>query len=374
MAAKNLAIIFGGKSPEHDVSIVSFFQIWPHIDSRRYRRFPIYLDFDNQAYLAPFPDQKNFRHFIDKTLERHRQVRFVRGGLEIKRLLGWKKVLLDSALLLLHGSYGEDGRLQGFLDFLDIPYTGSGVLGSALGMDKVAMKDIFIRLGLPVTPYLWFWFDEFRRQPKVILAKIKKELTGPIFVKPANAGSSIGITRVIKKKDLTTAIRRAARFDKKILVEQEIKNAVDINCAIMGGFQPLVSACEQPLSDDKFFSFHEKYLKGGKKKGLVNVSRIVPAPLPPKTTQRIQEMSKLIFRELDCWGVARMDFLYQERTGKVYPNEINTIPGSLAFYLWEAAGIKPRQLVNRLLHLARQRYQQQQRLHYSFASPLLDQK
>ncbi|MCD6225518.1 D-alanine--D-alanine ligase [bacterium] len=374
MARMNLAVVFGAKSPEHDVSIVTTLQAWPWINKDKYYPYLIYLDPQNQAYLCPSPEKYQPRVLIKKTLERNIRVEFIHGGFLMKKGVLRKKVPLDCALLILHGSYGEDGRIQGMLDFLEIPYTGSGVLGSALGMDKVAMKDIFVKLGLPVTPYLWFWYQEFKKDPARIKKLVKKKLKYPLYVKPANAGSSIGITRIKTEKKLAEAIKKAARYDYKILLEQEIERAVDINCAVMGGWDPIVSPCEQPITTNRFFSFQEKYLKGGKKKGLVNVNRIIPAPIPDKVTVQIQEMAKLIFKELGCWGMARMDFLYQEKTKTAYPNEINTIPGSLAFYLWEAGGIKPSQLIDKMVKLALERSREIAKLDYSFQSPLLDQK
>lgn len=370
----NLAIIFGAKSCEHEVSIVTAFQAWDWINPQKYHRFLIYIDDNNQTYLCPSFSKKDYRHFIKKTLQKKHLVNFVKKGMIIRRGFFKKKVNIDAALLLMHGSYGEDGRIQGMLDFLEIPYTGSGVLGSSLGMDKVVMKDIFVKMGLRVTPYEWFWDDEFKNNPQKITTTIEKNLQYPLFVKPANGGSSVGVSKVKNRRQLEKAIKTASKFDHKILVEQSVEKAVDINCALMGGYQPTVSVCEQPLSEDQFLSFREKYLKGGKTKGMAGLSRIVPAPISSKATREIQEIAKLIFRELGCWGMARMDFLYQEKTGKIYPNEINTIPGSLSFYLWQASGIKPPQLIDKMVELALQKEKETNRLSYTFKSKILDQK
>lgn len=370
----NLAIIFGARSPEHEVSIVTTFQVWEWIKPEKYNRFLIYIDHQNQAYLCPRLGKVDYRSFIKKTIERGQKVEFARGGILVKGAFFKRLIPIDVALLVMHGHFGEDGRIQGMLDFLGIPFTGSGVLGSALGMDKVVMKDVFIKMGLKVTPYEWFWSQEFESNPKKIIAKLERKLNYPLFVKPANAGSSVGITCVKKRNDLSVAIKKASLFDFKILVEQGVKNAVDINCAVMGGCKPIVSVCEQPISDEDFLSFKEKYLKGGKTKGMAGLSRIVPAPIPAKVAREIQETTKMIFRELNCWGMARMDFLYQKRTGRVYPNEINTIPGSLAFYLWQASGIKPRQLIDKMIKLAVDRKKMIETLTYKHQSPILDQE
>lgn len=286
-------------------------------------------------------------------MEQNRRVDFVKGGIEIKGgILLKKRVNIDAALLTMHGLYGEDGKIQGMLDFFDIPYTGSGVLGSALGMDKVLMKEIFEKLGLKVVKYFWFYDVEYKKDKSSVFKRVDKELGYPVFVKPANCGSSVGIRKVKSRKMLDEAIKQAAKFDHKILIEEGISGAKDINCSILGGYDPQTSVCEEVLTDEEFLSFEEKYLKGGKTKGMLGLSRIVPAPIPDKATKEIQKQAKMVFKELGCWGVARMDFLYQPKSRAIYPNEINTIPGSLAFYLWKASGLEPSSLIDKLVNLA----------------------
>lgn len=372
----NLAVVFGARSSEHDVSIVSAFQAIDWINSEKYRPFFIYLDQDNRALLCPRPQKEkiDYQPFITKTLNRNQHLKFTKKGIELQKFPLNKTIKLDAALLIMHGPYGEDGRIQGLLDFYDIPYTGCGVLGNALAMDKVISKAIFTKMSLPTAPYLWFWKSEFDNNTDSILEKIQQELDYPLFVKPAKAGSSVGISKVAKKGQLKETIAKAARFDQKILIEQSLEKAVDINCAVMGGLKPTPSVCEQPITEEKFLSFEEKYLKGGKSKGMAGLSRIVPAPIPEEASQKIQKTAVKIFREFNCWGMVRIDFLYQEDKQKIYPNEINAIPGSLAFYLWEASGIEPEKLIDRLVELARQRSARINSLSYSFTSPLLDQK
>lgn len=371
---KNLAVIFGTNSAEHEVSIVSTFQAWEWIDPSKYNRFLIYIDRQNQAHLCPNLKKEDYQHFIKKVLQSNKPVQFVKEGMLVGKGIGKKKVKIDVALLVMHGAFGEDGKIQGMFDYLDIAYTGSGVLGSVLGIDKVAMKNVLTKLNLLTAPYVWFYDLEYRKNPRRINSLIKKELKLPYFVKPATSGSSIGISKVVNQKSLKKAIEKASRFDHKILVEEGMKNAVDINCAVMGGYEPVVSVCEQPLTEKEFLSFHEKYLKGGKTKGMAGLSRIVPAPIPDKVARNIQAISKTIFKELGCWGMARIDYLYQKKTQQVFPNEINTIPGSLAFYLWQASGIKPPQLIDKMVQLALEKEKEFKRLDYSFKSKILDQK
>lgn len=370
----NLGIVFGGKSPEHEVSIVTAFQAWPWIDNQKYKTFLIYLDQQNQAFLCPSIKKQNPQQFIEKVLKGKQTVDFIKKGIKVKQGFFSKKIPVNIVLLLTHGGSGENGELQGLLDFYEIPYTGSSVLGSALGMDKVIMKDIFTKIGLQVVPYLWFIKDEFKKNSQRIISQIEKKIKYPIFVKPANSGSSIGISYAKNRKELIKAINLASEFDHKILVEKSLEDAPDINCAVMGGWEPITSVCEQPLIEDQFLSFREKYLKGGKTKGMAGLSRIVPAPIPDKTSKEIQEIAKIIFKELGGWGMARIDFLYQKKTGQVYPNEMNTIPGSLAFYLWQASGLKPQQLIDKLIALALERKNNLQKIKHSFESRILNQK
>jgi len=370
----NLAIIFGGKSPEHEVSIVTAFQVSNWINRQKYQCYFIYLDRENTPFLCPALFHKDPYNIITKVINKNNLVRFVKGAIEINQGLIKKKIDLDSALLLTHGGTGENGELQGTLDFFNIPYTGSNVLGSALGMDKVLTKDLLIRMGFNTAPYYWFNISDFNNNQSEIINRLESEIKYPAFVKPASSGSSIGISKVTNRKDLIKAINLASSFDNKILVEKSIENAIDINCAVIGENSLLASVCEQPIFEDNFLSFKEKYLKGGKTKGMAGLSRIIPAPIPQKISDEIRENSKIIFKKIVGSGMARIDFLYQKKTGKIYPNEINTIPGSLAYYLWEASGIKPQQLIERLVELAQERKNQKKNLKFSFESKILDQK
>jgi D-alanine-D-alanine ligase len=373
MAKLNLAIIFGAKSTEHEVSIVTAFQASDWIDLAKYNRYLIYINENNQAFLCS-PPQKDPQKFIENAVRAANSADFTPGGISVGRGLMKKKINLDVALLTMHGAFGEDGKIQGMLDFYGIPYTGSGVLGSALKMDKVVQKDIFAKMGLPLIPYLWFFDNEYRKDPQKIKELIKKSLKYPLFVKPANGGSSIGIVKIDKESRLDKAVEEVSCYDHKILIEQSVEGAVDINCAVMGGYDSEVTVCEQPLTEDKFLSFKEKYLKGGKMKGMASLSRIIPAPIPDEITKQAREMAKNIFRELNCWGMARMDFLYQAKMKKIYPGEINTIPGALAVYLWEASGVKSAELIDRLVELALLKNKEARRLNYTYRSDILNQK
>jgi len=373
MEKKNICLIFGGKSAEHEVSIVTGLQASGWVDPAKYNLWLVYLNDQNKAYLCS-SSNGNYRQAIETALLKKQYVQFSFGGIIIKNGFFNKYVSIDCALLATHGGSGENGVLQGMLEFFDIAYTGSGILGSSLGMDKSVMKQIFVNNNLLVLPYISFSLDDYEFDGKGIKAKIEKTVKYPVFVKPARGGSSLGISRVEKESGLDKAIKEASGYDYKIIIEQELKEAIDINCAVMGGDIISVSLCEQPLKEDEFLTFEEKYLKGGKTKGMAGLSRIVPAPIPDKVSREIQEMAKIIYKTLDCWGSARIDFLYQKKSGKVYPCEINTIPGSLSYYLWQASGIDVREMVDRLIDLAIEKKNKNSQINFSYRSQILDQK
>lgn len=373
MEKLKIAIFFGTKSSENEVSIVTASQVVKWIDKNKYELFLIYIDHDNQAYLCPNPNKIHLTDFIKKTINQKKLVKFVNKGISFPGILSEKKVIIDVAVLATHGGTGEKGQLQGLLDYYDIPYTCSGVFGSALGMDKVRSKILFKSLGYSTSPFVWFNKEDFETNPKKIL-KETEELKLPLFVKPASCGSSIGVSEVNKESELLGAIKHAGTFDQEIIVEEKIKGSVDINCAVIGGNNPEATVCEQPISDGNFLTFEEKYLKGGKTKGMAGLSRIVPAPIPENISHEIQNMAKMIFKAFNCWGIARIDFLYQKGLKKIYINEINTIPGSLAFYLFEEIGITPSQLIDKLINLAIEKNKKEHAISYLFDSKILDQK
>lgn len=374
MSRQNIAIIFGGRSLEHEVSIVTTLQAYYWFDKGKYNIYLIYIDPQNNAYLCNTPSKENMRKFIEGTIKNNKKVDFIKKGILVNRGIFQKRINIDVAFLSMHGAYGEDGKFQGMMEFLDIPYTYSGVLGCALGMDKVLMKNLFSQMGLLTTPFIWFFVKEYKEHRNECLEKIKGNLKYPLFVKPVNGGSSIGVSKVKSEKELEEAIDKVLMMDNKILIEQGVEGSIDINCSVIGGYSPVASVCEQPISEDELLSFKEKYLKGGKMKGMVGLSRIIPAPIPDKIAKDIQEKAKTIFKEFNCWGLIRVDFLYQKRTGKVFANEFNVIPGSHAYYFWQQSGITSTQLMDKLINLALDRKKEVDSLNLVYKSEIIDQK
>lgn len=374
-----VAVLFGGRSVEHDVSIVTGQQIMAAFPADRYEVLPVYITRDGRWFTgAPLLDLKNFGD--DSLLEsagieacllspdtRHH-------GLIINPLAGRfsrsRVQRIDVVFPALHGSHGEDGNLQGLLELADIPYVGCATLGSALCNDKIMTKATLRQAGVPVLADLWFSREAWFAAPDEILAEIRDRFDFPLFIKPACLGSSIGIGRADDETLLRASLDVAASFDRRILVEPALTDGVEINCAVMGyGDEYEASPLEQPLGWDDFLSYEDKYLRGGE--GMKSADRIIPAPLAAELAERIQSLSIAAFRAVDGRGIARIDYLVKPQTGQVYLNEINTMPGSLAFYLWREAGYSRAQLLERLVQLARAAHADKRRNTYDYQTDLL---
>jgi D-alanine-D-alanine ligase len=265
---------------------------------------------------------------------------------------------VDVVFPCIHGTYGEDGTLQGLLELADIPYVGAGVVGSAVGMDKIVMKAAFLAAGIPTVRYVDFIRSRWQRTPDTVISEIEATLRYPLFVKPANLGSSIGISKATDREGLIGALEVAAQYDRRLLVEESAEGAIEINCSVLGNDEPMASVCEQPVAWQEFLSYEDKYLRGGKgqSQGMKSAQRRIPASISDDLTRTVQEMAVAAFRAVDCAGIARVDCLVREATGEVLVNEINTIPGSMSFYLWEASGVSFAQLTDRLVQLALERH------------------
>ena len=355
-----VAVIFGGRSVEHDVSIVTGHQIMDALQTERYNIVPVYIARDGRWFtgealtqLANFEDENILRHaglqqcLLSPDTRHH--------GLIVNPLAGRfsksEVVRLDLCFPALHGSHGEDGSLQGLFELADIPYVGCATLASALTNDKVMTKMLLRQAGIPVLDDFAFSRDHWLDQPDQILAAVLSAFDFPLFIKPATLGSSIGIGRADSEALLRSSIDIAANFDRRILVEPAITDGIEINCSVIGfGEDYNASTLEQPLSWDDFLSYEDKYLRGGE--GMKSAERLIPAPISAELTQAIQETSIRAFKAVDGRGIARIDYLVRPDNNVFYLNEINTMPGSLAFYLWRENGYTASDLVEKLLQLA----------------------
>jgi len=356
-------------------------QVLENADKSKYNAFPVYISRTGEWFIGePLRDIKTYKNFDpdQKGLTRV-FLPSVPGlnGLYAASAGGFfsksgKVCSLDCAILAMHGMHGEDGTLQGLFELADIPYSSSGVTGSALGMDKIVMKGIFRSMGLPVLPGKYFYRSEWKKDPEKVLNEAI-ELGFPLFVKPANLGSSIGIGKAHDRESLHHAMEVAAGYDRRILVEKGIEKPVEINCACLGyAGETMPSLCEQPASWQEFLTFEDKYTRGEGSKGMKSLSRRIPAPIGEELTSRIQDMTCEIFRFFECKGVVRIDYMLDSGLGEVYVNEINTIPGSFAFYLYEPMGIKFKQLIDKLVEFAYKAMEEKQSSGFAFDSEILE--
>jgi D-alanine-D-alanine ligase len=366
---RRIAVVFGSRSVEHEVSIITAVQAMNSLDSNQFDVVPLYVSkegvwftgealrtmdvFGDLAVLPAKAQRVQLQPFAGKSTlvvqSAHRA--FMGRGMDAEPLA------IDVALLCNHGTNGEDGTMQGLFELLGIPYTSAGVTGSALGMDKVFQKQLFAAAGIPVVPYVSFGRRAWRASPDDCLRTAEQRLQFPMFVKPANLGSSVGITRATDHDTLRYALEVAGHFDRKLLVEQAVTDHREVNCAVLGNDEVIPSACEEVFSSHAFLDYDAKYKVGyktttGSDSGIPKAeARKVPANLGDDLTRRVQDLACRAFSALDCRGVARVDFLI-DASGAVYVNEINTIPGALSFYLWEAAGMQYCDLLTKLIDLA----------------------
>jgi D-alanine-D-alanine ligase len=349
-----LGVIFGGRSGEHEVSVVSAQHVMQAADRERFTVVPIGIT-RRGAWLTPEETQTQIGHEerpYEKTLELA----------EGEGLLARPQVLsvlsdLDVVFPLVHGVNGEDGTLQGLLELARVPYVGAGVAASATGLDKGLMKALFRHARLPVADYLVFMETRWFRDPKRVVAEIEERLSYPCFVKPANGGSSVGITRVRSREDLDDAIGAAFRHDRKLLVEQAIAGR-EIECAVLGNDDPQASPLGEIIYTREFYDYEAKYLDS-------STQLIAPAEVEPDTARRIQDMALEAFRAIDCGGLARVDF-FLTADGQILVDEINTLPGftPISMYprLWQVAGLSYSALISRLVDLALERYREKEKL------------
>ena len=386
MEKKQLGIIFGSRSCEREVSVISAVQMMHHIDRERYDAIPVYIDEDGVWYTGEALEHiETFQHF-GQHLRELRKVRLdmtagagallateITGGL-IQREKTVIVARIDVFVVVMHGLNGEDGTLQGMLELANIPYSSTGVGGSAIGMDKILMKQFFRGAGLPVLEGEWTTRGAFQRDPEGEIERIGKALGYPVFVKPANLGSSIGVSRADNPEELRDSLELAVEYDRRILIERGLNHPLEFNCSVLGYDDEVeASPIEMPISGDQFLDFHEKYLSGGGSKGMASLHRVLPAPIGDELKNTIQETSKRIFRMLDCKGVVRIDYMYDRESESLYITEINTIPGSLSFYLWENAGLRYSRLIDRLVDYAEKAHAEKNASNYAYSSDILNQ-
>lgn len=382
MARLSVAVIFGGRSVEHDVSIVTAHQVMAVL-AASHDVVPIYVTREGRWLTSPrLNDLEVYKEGRWDAVgeEAHLPPGSGTSGLYIPamgRLSKARRVPIDVVIPSIHGTFGEDGTLQGLLDLADVPYAGSSTTASALGMDKISMKGAFKAAGLNVVDDVVVKVENLDRDPSAIVSKVESSLGFPVFVKPAKAGSSVGIASAADAEGLLAALDVARRYDRRILVERSMKGCAEINCSVLGGagHEPVVSVCDQPVAWEEFLTFSDKYLRGGKgakSEGMASQERKIPAPIPDEQTKRIQSGALAAFEAIGASGVARIDSFLDESTGESWVMEINTVPGSFAFYLWEHTGIPFSELMQRLINIALAEHAARSELLFTFDSEMLD--
>ena len=378
----NIAVIFGCRSVEHEVSIISAVQAMRAIKREKYDVTPIYVTKSGEMYTGnALFEIENYRN-LPELLKNSEPVLLARknGGVymvyENSSFFSKKKdVKIDLAFPIVHGTNCEDGTVAGYLEYLGLPYIGCDILSAAVGMDKAVFKDVLKSAGLPVLDCVTFRSREYMLEKEKITAEIEEKVGFPLIIKPVNLGSSVGITKVKDKDGLDEAITLAASFADKILAEHAVTNLREINCSVIGDADSCeASVCEEPFMNDEILSYEDKYMsnkKGGASKGMASLGRKIPADISEEKATEIKRLACDIFKAIGATGVVRIDFLIDTKTDRVYANEINTIPGSLAFYLWEPTGLKYTDMIDKLVDLAFSRQRNRENLTYTIDTNIL---
>lgn len=378
-----IAVMFGGRSVEHEVSIISGIQAIMNMNTDKYEIIPVYLTKNNDMYIGDDIGSIESYKNIEELLKCSQKVTMIKENDTVclvnypTKKFGHKlKISLDLVFPIVHGTNVEDGALQGFLKTFGIPFVGCDVTASAVGMDKYVTKTILKDNAIPVLDCLVYVTSDYANI-ETMIEEVESKLGYPVIIKPVNLGSSVGIAVAKNRVEIEKAIDDAFLYSRKIIVEHAISNLREINCAILGDENDAIaSECEEPMHTDDILSYEDKYMsdgsKGGASKGMASVSRSIPAKISSELREEIRETAVKAFKKLGCNGVARIDFMIDEDEGKLYFNEINTIPGSLSFYLWEPLGIKYSELLDRMIQLAMKRKREEASIAYSFDSNILN--
>ena len=389
-----VGVLFGGKSVEHEISVISAIQAMRSLDTSKYDVIPIYITKNNEFYVGENVGKIESYKDISSLIKTSQRVIMVWDENKVKLIKYPQKMLskgyvdyIDIAFPVVHGTNVEDGTLQGYLQMMNIPYVGCDVLSSAVGMDKYVMKTVLKDNGIPVLDCKCYTANQYDENEDALIEEIESAIGYPVIVKPVNLGSSIGISKAENRTELYDSLETAFQYATKVLVETAVQNLKEINCSVLGDYEYAeASECEEPVSSDKILTFTEKYIgdgsakgakgtKGGVKgsgsKGMATLKRKIPADITDEQRDTIRTLAVKAFKCLGCGGVSRIDFMMDTKTGNIWLNEINTIPGSLSFYLWEPIGVKYTELLDRMISLALKRERENENITYTFDSNVL---
>ena len=385
-----VALMFGGKTVEHEVSVISGIQALKSMDTDQYEVIPVYMTKENDMYIGPDIGKIESYRDIPALLKHSQRVIMVNDGGRVqlapypaKMFGGQKPAAIDIAFPVVHGTNVEDGALQGYLKTVGIPFVGPDVTSSAISMDKFITKAVLKEAGVPVLDAAVYTMADYE-YPEKIADDIEKTFGYPVIIKPVNLGSSVGIGVAKSRDELIDAIDDAFRYAARVMAEHAISKLREINCSVLGDEnEAFASECEEPLTSGEILSYEDKYVNSGGKKGgskggsgskgagMANLSRKIPAELSPEKREEIRELAVKSFKALGCCGVSRIDFMIDEEEDKLYFNEINPIPGSLSFYLWEPVGVPYKELLDRMIQLALKRARVEESLTFTFDTNIL---
>ena len=374
-----VGVIFGGETVEHEVSVISAVQAMNKLDAEKYEIVPIYITKEGEWYtgailreIDTYKDMDLLKRYTKNVVLYKKNGRFV-----LQKKNGFKSIVndVDVVLPVVHGTNVEDGVLQGYLKTIGVPFVGSSVLASAVAQDKVIQKHVFECSGLPITKYYWFYDCDYNTDSDKVIKKIEKAIKYPMIVKPATLGSSVGISSVENRKELTTAIEEAIQYDSKLVVEEKVDNLTEVNISVLGNYENQdLSEIEEVLTDNALLTYDDKYVGGSKKsgsKGMASALRKIPADIDKKLREQVEETALTAFKAVGLSGVTRIDFLINKKTKQIYINEINSCPGSLAFYLWDPKGKNFTALLDDMIGIAKKDYKTEKSKIRSFKSNIL---
>ncbi len=383
-----LGIIFGGRSVEHEISIITANQAMSNVNQEKYEIVPIYIGKNGLMYTGEeLLDLKSFRD-MNKLIKGLTQITLVNDGKNINLVrFPMKKFgenivnTIDIAFPTMHGTNGEDGSIAGYLETLNVPYIGCDILSASIGMDKIMMRRILKEVGIPSLDYIAFYSSDYIRDEEKYIKMVEEKLRYPVIVKAGNLGSSVGIKKAKDKASLIEAIEYSMQFSDRIMIENAITNLKEVNCSVLGDISNAKpSECEEPVGSDEILSYTDKYMAGGKnktgmegsaKQGMASLKRKLPAEISSEMKEKIQRLAVETFKVLGCNGVSRIDFLVDNDTNDIYVNEINTIPGALSYYLWEATGKSFAEEIDDLVQLALKRKRERENLVFSYDQNIL---
>ena len=374
-----VGVIFGGESVEHEVSIISAVQAMNKLDTEKYEIVPIYITKEGEWYtgavlreIDTYKDMDLLKRYTKNVVLYRKDNRFV-----LQKKSGFKSIVneVDVILPVVHGTNVEDGVLQGYLKTIGVPFVGSNVMASAVAQDKVIQKQVFACSGLPITEYYWFYDCDYDADSDKVIKEIEKKIKYPMIVKPATLGSSVGIASVENRKELEDAIEDAIKYDTKIVVEEKVDNLIEVNISVLGNYETQdLSEIEEVLTDNALLTYEDKYVGGSKKsgsKGMASALRKIPAEIDKKMREEVEDVALRAFRAVGLSGVTRIDFLIDKKKKKIYINEINSCPGSLAFYLWDAKDKNFTTLLDDMIGYAKKEYKNEKSKTRSFKSNIL---